>query len=320
MAQKEELLQWHDACQMFESRDYKQALMLLRPIADMSKIHFNMAMAFINLQNEDQAINSLTKAIECDSYSTVAHYVRGILFFKKELFSEALADFADALQSMRSSLIIDYTQLGLDLKIYYYEIAFNRGLCFSAIGNMDGAISDFDDADRSHPTSLGAGDRTYLEEKIDQAVDLGERAAEYVSMYELDYGKCIYKPNAEKVVAGVNERDAFAGFSGTLVKSEKQLINKGPMEDGIQFQTDMQRKKTLTDMSVESRRTEKAQAERAATLSRMRVGSGATGGGKPNPSLKSGRSGNNPKIQSRTSSLLLDDLDVSAMNLRRGSR
>ncbi|KAI9346457.1 hypothetical protein BDR26DRAFT_855616 [Obelidium mucronatum] len=318
---KEEILQWHEACLMFDARDFKQSLQMLEAIADSSKIHFNMAIALINIQKEDSAIASLSKAVACDPYMAIAYYIRGILFFKRNLFTEALADFTDALQHMRSNLVIDYTQLGLPHKLYSFEISFNRGLCFSAKGNLDAAIADFDDADRSHPTS--SGDRQFLEEKIDQAVDLGERAVDYVTVFELDYSKAIFKPKEEKVkntkrvnylgnskvVAGADDRDAFAGFSGTLVKTEKKLVNKGPLEGNeIEFQPGaetLHRKKTLTDMSMQTQRKEQAAAARSATLSRMRIVESP-------PS--SGRS--SPAIQSRTSSLLMDDFDVT--KLKRG--
>ncbi|KAJ3030257.1 UNVERIFIED_CONTAM: hypothetical protein HDU68_009654 [Siphonaria sp. JEL0065] len=288
-----------------------------------------MAIGFINVQKEDQAIASLSKAIACDPYMAIAYYVRGILFFKRDLFSEALADFSDALLNMRSNLVIDYTQLGLNHKLYSFEISFNRGLCFSAKGNMDAAIADFDDADRSHPTT--SGDRQFLEEKIDQAVDLGDRAVDYVTIYNVDFGKTIFKPNEEKVkntkrvnylgtskvVAGADDRDAFAGFSGTLVKTEKKLVNKGPLEgNDIQFQPgaeSLQRKKSLTDISIQNQRKEKADAARSATLTRMRIAEPPIASPTFNPIRT-----NSPSIQSRTSSLIMDDVDAAKFSLKRG--
>ncbi|TPX73573.1 hypothetical protein CcCBS67573_g05152 [Chytriomyces confervae] len=329
---KDELLQWNEACQLFEARDYKQALILLDAIADTSKIHFSMGIAFINLKKEEQAvvfkagflvIAALSKAIACDKYMAIAYYVRGILFFRRDFFVEAIADFSDALETMRSNLIIDYTQLGMAHKLHAFEIAFNRGLCYSAKGNMDAAITDFDDADRLHPSS---GDKLALEEKIDQAVDLGERAVDYVNVYEMDYGKAVFKPSEEKVknakrvnylgvskvVAGVDETDAFAGFSGTLVKSQKGLVNSGPFEgNGMGGSETLQRKKSLTDVSVSSARKEKADAARAATLTRMRIVP-------PPPSPDSlPRRPSAPVIATRNSSMLLDPIDISRMDLGR---
>ncbi|KAJ3246808.1 hypothetical protein HDU78_006115 [Chytriomyces hyalinus] len=319
---KDELLQWNEACQLFEARDYKQALILLDAIADTSKIHFSMGIAFINLKKEEQAIAALSKAIACDKYMAIAYYVRGILFFRRDFFVEAIADFSDALETMRSNLIIDYTQLGMAHKLHAFEIAFNRGLCYSAKGNMDAAITDFDDADRLHPSS---GDKLALEEKIDQAVDLGERAVDYVNVYEMDYAKAVFKPSEEKVknakrvnylgaskvVAGVDETDAFAGFSGTLVKSQKGLVNSGPFEgNGMGGSETLQRKKSLTDVSVSSARKEKADAARAATLTRMRI--------VPPPSPDSlPRRPSAPVIATRNSSMLLDPIDISRIDLGR---
>ncbi|KAJ3230187.1 Neutrophil cytosol factor 2 [Chytriomyces hyalinus] len=319
---KDELLQWNDACQLFEAKDYKQSLILLDAIADTSKIHFSMGIAFINIKKEEQAIAALSKAIACDKYMAIAYYVRGILFFRRDFFAEAIADFSDALENMRSNLIIDYTQIGMAHKLHAFEIAFNRGLCYSANGKMDAAIADFDDADRMHPST---GDKLALEEKIDQAVDLGDRAVDYVNVFEMDYSKAVFKPSEEKVknakrvnylgsskvVAGVDETDAFAGFSGTLVKSQKNLVNSGPFEgSGMGGSETLTRKKSLTDVSVSSARKEKADAARAATLTRMRID--------PVPDSLSRRP-SAPIISSRNSSMALDPVDISKLDLGRGT-
>ncbi|TPX64712.1 hypothetical protein CcCBS67573_g08335 [Chytriomyces confervae] len=319
---KDELLQWNDACQLFEAKDYKQSLILLDAIADTSKIHFSMGIAFINIKKEEQAIAALSKAIACDKYMAIAYYVRGILFFRRDFFAEAIADFSDALENMRSNLVIDYTQIGMAHKLHAFEIAFNRGLCYSANGKMDAAIADFDDADRMHPST---GDKLALEEKIDQAVDLGDRAVDYVNVFEMDYSKAVFKPSEEKVknakrvnylgtskvVAGVDETDAFAGFSGTLVKSQKNLVNSGPFEgNGMGGSETLTRKKSLTDVSVSSARKEKADAARAATLTRMRID--------PVPDSLARRP-SAPIISSRNSSMALDPVDISKLDLGRAT-
>ncbi|KAJ3084727.1 hypothetical protein HDU99_006161 [Rhizoclosmatium hyalinum] len=203
-----------------------------KPIAISAKIYFNMAICYINMNQLDKALVSLAIATKRDPFFALAHFIRGIIYFKMTLFAKALTDFTNVLKNMRSALVIDYTQLGLSRKLFAFEALFNRGLCHSALGNQTASLSDYDEADLIHPTSAGFGDRLLLESKIDQACDLGSRALHSISLYEMDYELAIFKPNEQKVlnaqkvdyigsptvIASRNEIDAYAGFSGTLLK------------------------------------------------------------------------------------------------------
>ncbi|KAJ3145430.1 hypothetical protein HDU86_000916, partial [Geranomyces michiganensis] len=55
MALRVELTQWVDGVKAFDSKDHERALDLFMAIADTAKIHFNIAMAFINLGALDDA-------------------------------------------------------------------------------------------------------------------------------------------------------------------------------------------------------------------------------------------------------------------------
>ncbi|KAJ3298767.1 hypothetical protein HDU79_006810 [Rhizoclosmatium sp. JEL0117] len=172
----------------------------IMPIAISAKIYFNMAICYINMNQLDKALVSLAIATKRDPFFALAHFIRGIIYFKMTLFAKALTDFTNVLKNMRSALVIDYTQLGLSHKLFAFEALFNRGLCHSALGNQDASLSDYDEADLIHPTSAGFGDRPLLESKIDQACDLGSRALHSISLYEMDYELAIFKPNEQKVL------------------------------------------------------------------------------------------------------------------------
>ncbi|KAJ3345049.1 hypothetical protein HDU83_004469 [Entophlyctis luteolus] len=361
---KAELTQWNDGCEAFDAKDYKLALLNFevpscpsstfmlntesfpppthQPISQSARIHFNMAIAFRNLQKEEKAIACLTRAIALDKYLAVAYFVRGALFFKREQYSEALADYSDALKCMRSTLVIDYSQLGLAHKLYAYQISFNRGLTYSALNKINASISDFDEADNTFCGGNDA-DQTLLHDRIDQAVDLGKRACDYVGVYSVDYKTAIYKPAADKVenmkkvdylgqskvVAGADSRDAYAGFSGTLVKSEQKLVNKGPLDS--EMRGSLPRSKTLTDQAMDMRRKDKADIARAVTLNKIMasadkndpIATAATaaaigmsppirktptagGGGRPDRN-----GGGSLPISARSSSLLMENVDYS---------
>ncbi|KAJ1548598.1 hypothetical protein HK405_002141 [Cladochytrium tenue] len=237
MVQKDELLQWSDGCDAFAAGDYQTAIAVFEPIADTSRIHFNMGMAFSNLSQREEAIQSFSLAVKCDSYLAIAYFQRGTLFYKQDLIAEAIADFNDALTYLRNNLLIDYTQLGLPHKLFSAEISYNRGLCFAAMNMEEAAVADFDDAMRTRPLEEALKPR-YA--RIEEALDLGARAPSYCPPFEVPPTMMFKPPEAKLknikkkeyigksyVVASVDSSDDFAGFSGTLVKCHGEVIALG---------------------------------------------------------------------------------------------
>ena len=151
---------------------------------------------------------------------------------------------------MRGVRLIDYTQLGLPYKLYSSYVQFNRGLCFMKLGNVDVGLEDLEDALRDKPKDAKEGALLIsssqvgfwvkltlitlcgdLEnEKIEQGMRLGPRAAERLSIIEMP--QLVYKPPASKiensakvdylgsskVVAAIEASDNFTGFSGKRLK------------------------------------------------------------------------------------------------------
>jgi hypothetical protein len=127
---------------------------------------------------------------------------------------------------MRSNLVIDYHQLGLTYKLYASDIHFNRGLCFAALGQPDACMADFDDAEKTKPL-----DSKVDYSRIDEGLELGEKAATYCKPFEIS-SNCIFRPPAgklkntdridylgkSKVIASSKKNDGFSGFSGTQLK------------------------------------------------------------------------------------------------------
>ncbi|KAJ3191352.1 hypothetical protein HK101_007853 [Irineochytrium annulatum] len=326
---QEDLIQWNDGCVAFESKDFYAAISSFEPVADTSRIHFNMSMCHHNLRNVDEAIGCLTKAIACDMYMAVAYFERGVCFFSKNMLPEALADYSDALAFLRGNLVIDYTQLGLAFKLYACEVSFNRGLCFAAIGQIDAALADFDDALRARPMtpaspeSPNAASRSHG--RIAEAIDLCERAPDYCRPFTVPL-ECLFKPPAgkvkntkkveylgkSKVVAAADETDGFAGFSGAKLKADTLLRNKsqGPLEAENNFtigrsaargaQAPMGLDGTPISYASLNRR-----AQSATTNTPTPVRRGSNSDGPTAPSLPRGRSGSAGNVGQRTSSRIV---------------
>ncbi|KAI9088523.1 hypothetical protein DFS34DRAFT_717945 [Phlyctochytrium arcticum] len=226
MALKVELTRWVSGVEAYESGNFEAALTAFEGIADTSKIHFNIGMTFIQMQILDEAIGALTRAVACDPFLAVAYFMRGVCLYNSNALQDSLADFSDALTYLRGNALIDYSQLGLSYKLLSCEVSFNRGLCLAALGQMDAAYKDFDDALRSRPSDSSGDFRN-----IEDAVQMGEEAPDRLGPYAVP-PDLVYRPpkgkvkNSDKkdyigkakVVASVEATDNYAGFSGRELK------------------------------------------------------------------------------------------------------
>lgn len=57
-------------------------------------------------------------------------------------FNEALTNFNDTLSHLRGNVMIDYSQLGLEFKLFACEALFNRGLCYIYLNQRDVGMND----------------------------------------------------------------------------------------------------------------------------------------------------------------------------------
>ncbi|TPX59353.1 hypothetical protein PhCBS80983_g02500 [Powellomyces hirtus] len=247
MALRVELTQWVEGVTAFDNKDHDRALDLFMAIADTAKIHFNIAMTYINMGATDDAIAALGRSVACDPFLAVAYFMRGVCYYNVNALNESLADFNDALTYLRGNTHIDYAQLGLAFKLYACEVSFNRGLCLAAMGQMNDAFKDFEDAARSRPP---AAESTEDFRNIDEAMKLGDRAPEYLGPYAVSPDS-VYRPpsgrvkNSDKkdymgkakVVASVEATDNYAGFSGRELKM-KTLPRSNSTNDIPTFPTD----------------------------------------------------------------------------------
>ena len=75
-------------------------------------------------------VEAYARATRLDSFLAVAYFQMGVSNFLLGEFTEAMANFNEALLYLRGNTLIDYEQLGLAFKLYSCEVLFNRGLCY----------------------------------------------------------------------------------------------------------------------------------------------------------------------------------------------
>ncbi|KAG9323704.1 hypothetical protein KVV02_008122 [Mortierella alpina] len=224
---KHELDQWNEGVIAFDQGLYEDALEIFEPIADSAKIHFNIGVVLTTLGDFEGASAAYEEATKLDQYLAIAYFQNGVANVALENYAKALSCFHDAYLYLRGNMVIDYTQLGLDFKLYSCQVLFNRALCYIELGEMDLGMTDLWRATREKQTKA--------HDMLDQALrDKGQDS----TVFTVPQG-VLYRPaeskvknskkkdylGNSKVIAAVDSTDQFAGFKG---KSAWQVQMSGP--------------------------------------------------------------------------------------------
>lgn len=157
-----------------------------------------------------------------DNYLVVAYVQRGVSKMVLQRNKESMNDFNNALKYLRSNEYIDYTQIGLDHKVYSCEVLYNRALCYFCLGQKRDAQMDL----------ANASQRT-MEKKHSLIKKAVESSGLDCPLFCVPKG-IIYRPSASKlkstkkidflgsakVIASADGKDNFTGFKGALVRKE----------------------------------------------------------------------------------------------------
>jgi hypothetical protein len=123
-------------------------------------------------------------------------------------------------------MVIDYTQLGLDFKLYSCQVLFNRGLCYIELGEMDLGMTDLWRATREKQTKA--------HDILDQALqDRGQDC----TVFTVPYG-VLYRPPESKVKNSkkkdyLGSSKVIAAIDETKSKSAWQMQLSGPTNVAI---------------------------------------------------------------------------------------
>ncbi|MBN3270434.1 NCF2 factor, partial [Polyodon spathula] len=218
MSLVETIRQWDEGVAAADKKDWPAAFQIFCEIQEPnSKIYFNIGcLCLINgdLNATEKAFdNSICK----DKHLAVAFFQRGITFYKKQKYEEALRDFQKTFHELRGNQLIDYKLLGLWYKLYACEVLHNVALVHAqqnewekAKENLLKALNLKTEAKHSHiDRALGS----ILKHKLFDLVELpmGElfrpNKHHVAQLEKKDYlGKAT-------VLASVIHQDAFSGFA-----------------------------------------------------------------------------------------------------------
>ncbi|ORX72661.1 hypothetical protein DL89DRAFT_320464 [Linderina pennispora] len=227
MSLKAELEQWHQAVEYYDDQNYGAALEIFESIADSAKIHFNIGLILGRQGNHKEA------ALGLDRYLVVALFQRGVARMVQQQNHEALQDFNEALKYLRDNDCIDYSQIGLDYKVYLCEVLYNRALCYFCLGEEMNAMKDLELAAKpSIPMAW-----TVPLYCVPRGVIYRPSASKLKSSKKIDF------LGSAKVIASADGKDNFTGFKGALVR--KETMRTIPLKSSGRGQGNMAHQKSM---------------------------------------------------------------------------
>ncbi|KAG5999374.1 hypothetical protein E4U43_002101 [Claviceps pusilla] len=142
MTLKLEIETWVAALARYDNDEFDAAVEEFQKLPVTSKILFNIGVIHATIGEHEKAVEYYQRAISLDQYLAIAHFQQGVSNFLMGDFNEALTNFNDTLSHLRGNVMIDYTQLGLEFKLFACETLFNRGLCYIYLGQRDVGMND----------------------------------------------------------------------------------------------------------------------------------------------------------------------------------
>ncbi|KAF8950001.1 hypothetical protein BGZ46_004809, partial [Entomortierella lignicola] len=224
---KHELDQWNEGVIAFDQGLYEDALDIFQPIADSAKIHFNIGVVFATIGEFEEASRAYEEATKLDQYLAIAYFQNGVANVALENYEKALTCFHEAYLYLRGNMVIDYTQLGLEFKLYSCQVLYNRALCYIELNQMDLGMSDLWHASREKQTK----DHDILDKALqDKGQDCTVFTVPQGVLYRPAESKVKNSKKKDylgnsKVIAAVDAKDQFAGFKGM---SAWQVQMSGP--------------------------------------------------------------------------------------------
>ncbi|RXM28352.1 Neutrophil cytosol factor 2 [Acipenser ruthenus] len=122
MSLVETIRQWDEGVVAADKKDWPAAFQIFCEIQEPnSKIYFNIGCLCLITGDLNATEKAFDNSICKDEHLAVAFFQRGITFYKKQKYKEALRDFQKTFHELRGNQLIDYKLLGLWYKLYACE-------------------------------------------------------------------------------------------------------------------------------------------------------------------------------------------------------
>jgi len=223
MSLKDDLIKWNDGVNAYDAEDYHGAMELFEEFADTAKSYFNIAVVAFVIRDFEKAIDALIKAINLDSYFSVAYFQLGVCYYVERDYEQAIDAFSDCLLYLRGNALIDYTQLGMEYQLFSAEVLYNRA---ASMGKLDGpgsteALRDLYEAERKFK----------IPDQLDSIQAAIRRNGDGMKIYTIPMN-AVFRPPQDKIknlkkmdflgksniVAAADVSDSFVGFKGPQIR------------------------------------------------------------------------------------------------------
>uniref|UniRef100_A0A3P8UP64 NADPH oxidase activator 1 n=1 Tax=Cynoglossus semilaevis TaxID=244447 RepID=A0A3P8UP64_CYNSE len=220
MLYKDFLHLWNESVQAVEAKDWQRAIGQLKEISEpTSQTLFNTAAVHLALGRVDLALQALDLAIVKDERLAIAFFQRGAVMMQIGRLEEALSDCIWAQKHMRGNMVIDYRQLGLQFKLYSWQVLYNAAAVHSRMGQWEQASEVLMTASQENGGSRAANLEValnYVLRKevlnplfVPEGVVFRPRRQDVDQLQQRDFlGKA-------KVISAMTPNDDFAGFEPT---------------------------------------------------------------------------------------------------------
>ncbi|XP_045207283.2 uncharacterized protein LOC123559483 [Mercenaria mercenaria] len=133
---KEDFAKWNVAVDLHAAGKFLDAVETYRSMHETSaRIFYNMAVAYINLEDFKNAVTCFTSAVEKDENLAVAFFQRGTLYLERKNVQDAISDLEMTRILLRGNAYINYKPLGLFCHLHGFTILYNLAVAYLLDGD-----------------------------------------------------------------------------------------------------------------------------------------------------------------------------------------
>ncbi|XP_061183967.1 uncharacterized protein LOC133192115 [Saccostrea echinata] len=135
MALKDTIILWNDGINSYLEEEFEEAISKFQQIENPNaRILYNIAFTHLQLNRLEDAVKNFKETVQKDQHLAIAHFCKGLVEAKLHRYREAIADFDNAVEKLRSASFIDYNQLGMAYKLTLSEIWIAKATTMKMMG------------------------------------------------------------------------------------------------------------------------------------------------------------------------------------------
>ncbi|XP_067944088.1 neutrophil cytosol factor 2-like isoform X3 [Watersipora subatra] len=245
------ILAWNEAAKLFKTKgnDWSSVEKAAETFARLgtdntqqgtSKLCYNAGVIYKFLGDLPTAVSYLNMCLDKDQYNAMAYFQRAIMYYRMERFELAAKDNQRCIECMRQVTMIDYSQLGLDSRLYQHEAIFNEAACHLRLKNAKNCVDALIEVRKLVEKDSISAPKNF---DICNALQSVKDGCSSIDIVDRDGDKLYTPPQAKlkniankdylgkaKVVSCVQPGDTFSGFAGPKLREKHGFKSQAPPE------------------------------------------------------------------------------------------